>query len=69
MTYGEAGTTQSALGSGIMYHGIPKVKTRSFTTCNNYCYTHLIEEKKFKVWFNIPQNMEMQDGNAVQVYA
>ena len=25
MTYGEAGTSRSAVGSGLIYHGIPKV--------------------------------------------
>ena len=25
MTYGEAGTARSGIGSGLIYHGIPKV--------------------------------------------
>lgn len=25
MTYGEAGTARAAVGSGLIYHGVPKV--------------------------------------------
>lgn len=27
MTYGEAGTARSAIGSGLIYHGIPKARS------------------------------------------
>ena len=52
MTYGEAGTARSAIGSGLVYHGIPKVSDSIdilFRFSSFWFY--------YQIWYSVHQHL------------
>ncbi|XWS08998.1 hypothetical protein CRYUN_Cryun40dG0048200 [Craigia yunnanensis] len=53
MTYGEAGTAQAAIGSGLIYHGIPKVSISAVIICLILCAAEIFVCNKFIAWARV----------------